>query len=77
MSEHSVKIESKDQLTHDVLKFVVDKPHGFEFTPGQATEVDINKKGWREEGRPFTFTSLPNDDHLEFTVKKPIPNATA
>jgi|SRR6056297_1346224 len=69
MSEHNVKIESKNQVTHDVLQFVVDKPSGFEFTPGQATEVDINKKGWREEGRPFTFTSLPEDNYLEFTVK--------
>lgn len=69
MSEHKVKIKSTNKVTHDVREFVVDKPEGFEFTPGQATEVDINKPGWRKEDRPFTFTSLPEDDYLEFTVK--------
>ena len=69
MSEHKVKIKSTDEVTYDVREFVVDKPKGFKFTPGQATEVDINKPGWRREDRPFTFTSLPEDDHLEFTVK--------
>src|SRR6185503_12929638 len=37
--------------------------------PGQATEVAINKNGWREEKRPFTFTSLPMHSYLEFTIK--------
>ncbi len=69
MSEHIVKIHSTDTVTHDVLEFVVDKPQGFEFTPGQATEVEINKPGWKKEDRPFTFTSLPEDEYLEFTVK--------
>lgn len=69
MSEHKVKIQSTDKITHDVRAFVVDKPEGFKFTPGQATEVEINEPGWRKEDRPFTFTSLPEDDHLEFTVK--------
>ena len=45
------------------------KPAGYTFTSGQATEVAINKKEWTEEKRPFTFTSLPGDDHLEFTIK--------
>jgi ferredoxin-NADP reductase len=37
--------------------------------PGQATEVSIMKEGWGEEKRPFTFTSVPADDFLEFVVK--------
>jgi uncharacterized membrane protein YphA (DoxX/SURF4 family) len=28
------------------------------FTPGQAKEVSINKKGWQNEKKPFTFTCL-------------------
>ena len=69
MEEHIVKIRSVRNATHDVLRFVVDKPAGYTFVPGQATEVAINKKEWLEERRPFTFTSLPGDDHLEFTIK--------
>ena len=37
--------------------------------PGQATEISINKEGWQNEKRPFTFTCLPKDDYLEFNIK--------
>ena len=69
MEQHLVKIKSIDKVTHDVLKIVTEKPQGSNFTPGQATEVSINKNGWQEEKRPFTFTCLPDDDYLEFTIK--------
>lgn len=67
--EEIVKIKSVGEVTHDVKRFIVEKPKGYEFTPGHATEVSINKEEWREEKRPFTFTSLNEDDHLEFTIK--------
>lgn len=69
MESHIVKITSIEKLTHDVLKIVVDKPAGYTFTPGQATEVSINEAAWKEEKRPFTFTCLPADPFLEFTIK--------
>ena len=69
MEQHIVKIKSIDHITHDVLRIVTEKPQQYTFTPGQATEVSINKKGWQNEKRPFTFTSLPEDDYLEFTIK--------
>jgi ferredoxin-NADP reductase len=52
-----------------VRSFRFTKPAGYSFEPGQATEVSINKEGWREERRPFTFTSLNEWPHLEFTIK--------
>ena len=69
MESHIVKIKSTDHVTHDVVRIIFEKPAGYTFTPGQATEVAINKNGWKEERRPFTFTSLPGEDHLEFTIK--------
>jgi ferredoxin-NADP reductase len=69
MKQHKVKVKSVDKITHDVLKIVTEKPNKFSFIPGQATEISINKKGWVDEKRPFTFTSLPQDDYLEFTIK--------
>lgn len=69
MESHIVKIKSTDHVTHDVVRIIFEKPAGYTFTPGQATEVAINKNGWKEERRPFTFTSLPDEDHLEFTIK--------
>lgn len=69
MKQHTVKIKSIQHITHDVLQIVTEKPEAYNFTPGQATEVAINKNGWKAEKRPFTFTNLPEDDRLEFTIK--------
>ncbi len=69
MKEFTVKIKSIEQLTHDVLQIVTEKPTNFKFTPGQATEISINKEGWQDKKRPFTFTSLPDSDFLEFVIK--------
>lgn len=69
MEKQHVKIKSIRHATHDVLQIVTEKPNGINFVPGQATEVFIDKKGWEKEGRPFTFTSLPNANHLEFHIK--------
>jgi len=69
MEEHIVKILSTEPVTHDVRHYKVQKPANYKFTPGQATEVAVNKPGWEKERRPFTFTSLNDWDHLEFTIK--------
>lgn len=67
--QHIVKIMSTAKITRDVLQIVTERPPQYTFVPGQATEVSINKNDWRTEKRPFTFTCLPCDDHLQFTIK--------
>jgi ferredoxin-NADP reductase len=69
MEEHIVRIISIEAVTHNVKRFKVEKPQSYHFIPGQATEVAINLPEWRNERRPFTFTSLNDWDHLEFTIK--------
>jgi len=69
MEEHIVKILSAEWVTHDVRRFKIEKPKGYSFIPGQATDVAINKPEWNNEKRPFTFTALNEWDHLEFTIK--------
>jgi ferredoxin-NADP reductase len=69
MEQHTVKVKSVDKVTHDVLKIVTEKPSSYIFNPGQATDVAINKNGWQNEIRPFTFTCLPQDNYIEFTIK--------
>lgn len=64
-----LKLLSKEFITHDVLHLVLQKPGDLLYHPGQAADISINKKGWEEELRPFTFTSLPAENHLEFTIK--------
>ncbi|MCO5269532.1 MAG: flavodoxin reductase [Brumimicrobium sp.] len=69
MKNKLLKVLSVRYLTHDVLEIRIEKPQGVSYLPGQATELAINKSGWENEGRPFTFTSLPTDDYLEFCIK--------
>lgn len=70
MEKHIVKILSITEVTHDVKSFRIEKPSGYGFSPGQATEVSVNKPGWEKERRPFTFTSLNDESTLEFTIKR-------
>jgi len=67
--EHIVKILDTEYVTHNVKRFKVSKPDSYKYKPGQATDVVINLPEWKEERRPFTFTSLNEWDHLEFTIK--------
>src|ERR1017187_379843 len=69
MQQHTVKIKSIDKIMHDVLQIVTEKPLQYTFTPGQATEVSINRNGWKDKKNPFTFTCLPENGCLEFTIK--------
>ena len=67
--EFEVAILDIKQATHNVRHYKIQRPKDYQFIPGQATEVAINKEGFRQERRPFTFTSLPDADYLEFTIK--------
>ena len=69
MKHPIVMIQSIKHITHDMLQVVTEKPKGYNFTPGQATHIAINKPDWKTKANPFTFTSLPEDDFLEFCIK--------
>jgi ferredoxin-NADP reductase len=70
MEEHIVKILETGILTHDVRYFRVEKPVGYTYIPGQATEVSVNTPALKDERRPFTFTSLVTAPFLEFMIKR-------
>jgi ferredoxin-NADP reductase len=69
-NEFIVRLLETKQVTHNVKRFRMEKPTGYSFKPGQATDVCVNKPGWQEEKRPFTFTCLADDPYLEFTIKR-------
>lgn len=66
---YTCNVLSISQVTHDVHCIRLAKPAGYSFVPGQATDVAVDKEGWRDQNRPFTFTSLNSDPYLEFTIK--------
>jgi ferredoxin-NADP reductase len=69
MTSIVVKILDTFFVTHDVKCFRVEKPEGYTFIPGQATDISINLESWKDKIRPFTFTNLPEDNYLEFMIK--------
>lgn len=68
--EHKVTLLMSEFVTHDVKRFVVTRPDGLDYRPGQGVELAVDEPGWRDKGRPFTPTSLPGDGVLEFTIKR-------
>lgn len=66
---HRVRIEAITPLAHNVFQYDLAKPADIAFEPGQATDLAIARNGWQDEERPFTFTSLPDADRLQFMIK--------
>lgn len=57
-------------VTRDVKQFIVERPQGLVYEPGQGVEMSIPEPDWDDQGRPFTPTGLPDDEVLEFTIKR-------
>lgn len=66
---HRLILDRIEPVTHDTHHLVFPRPEGYTFEPGQATELTLDRDGWRDEGRPFTFVSQPEDETLEFIIK--------
>jgi ferredoxin-NADP reductase len=69
MNKHIVKVLKTDFVTHNVKRFIVEKPEGYNFIAGQATDISINRPALENELRPFTFTCLNAAGYLEFIIK--------
>jgi ferredoxin-NADP reductase len=69
MDQTIVKILEAGFITHDVKRFVVERPPGYDFIPGQATDVSVNLPEWKDVKKPFTFTGLREWNYLEFMIK--------
>lgn len=67
--EHTVDLLHVGFITHDVKQFITTRPDDLDYEPGQGVELALDLDGWRDEGRPFTPTSLADEDVLEFTIK--------
>ena len=69
MAEYIVKIKDTDYLNSEVKRFVLTKPAGYKFIPGQSVFLSINAPGLEDKRRPFTFTGLNKWDVLELMIK--------
>lgn len=65
----TVKIISTNYINYNVKRFVLEKPADIFYRPGQSVRISINKPGWEDKMRPFTFTSLNDWPFLELIIK--------
>jgi len=66
---HKVEILSKKWLNYNVMQLKVERPKGFNFEAGMAIEATLDETGFENKWSPFTMTSLPTQNELEFTIK--------
>lgn len=66
---YEISLKAKEPVTPDTRHYIFTRPEGLDFTPGQATALTLHREGWKDEDRPFTFTSQPEDSQLEFVIK--------
>lgn len=50
--EYEVSLLMSEFVTHDVKRFIVSKPDGFSFTPGEGVELAIDEPAWRNSCVP-------------------------
>ncbi len=67
--KYQSRVLHREAVARNVHLYVVEKPAGFTFRPGQAVELSIDEDKWREDKHPFTITSLPDNPRLEFIIK--------
>lgn len=66
---HTITLREIAHVTHDTVHLSFDRPEGYDWTPGQANRWALDLDGFRDADKPFTITSLPGDEGLEFVVK--------
>lgn len=57
---HRLTLRAIEPVTHDTNHLVFDRPGGYSWRPGQATLLRLDRDGWRDQKRPFTFVSDPD-----------------
>ncbi len=67
---YTFTLRDKAPVTHDTYRLVFDRPEGFDWEAGQCTHWALDADRWRDEDRPFTMTSQPEErDRVEFVIK--------
>ena len=66
---HTLTLKKIEPVTPDTHHLWFDRPEGLNYRPGQAVDLALDRDGWRDEKRPFTPVSLPEEEDLQFVIK--------
>lgn len=64
-----VKIINASYITHNVKRFILERPKDLVYRPGQSALVSINQPDWEDKIRKFSFTSLNDWPFIELIIK--------
>ncbi len=64
-----VKLLNKEKVTHDVIQLTLERPAGYAFTPGQYTELSLQRPGEPLEKAAFSFIGLDSDPEVHLALK--------
>jgi predicted ferric reductase len=63
-------VRDVSRVGRDTWNLVLERPHGFEYLPGQFGFLTLRRKGLPVEEHPFTISSPPTwPDRVTFTIK--------
>ena len=65
----ALTLQKIEPVTHDTWHLVFARPEGFSFEPGQATHITLDRPHLRDQDRPFTMISQPDDETVESVIK--------
>ncbi len=66
---YRAKVLHKQEINHNVMRFHIEKPYGYTFTPGQAIDLSIDRPGYELEVAPFTIFNDVDSSILELIIK--------
>ena len=69
MFPYRAKVLHKQEINHNVMRFQIEKPYGYMFTPGQAIDLSIDQPGYELDVAPFTIINDMESSVLELIIK--------
>lgn len=69
MFPYRAKVLHKQEINHNVMRFQIERPYGYMFTPGQAIDLSIDRPGYELEVAPFTIINDVESAVLELVIK--------
>ena len=67
---HTLILRDVAPLTHDTVRMTFARPDGFpDWEVGQAADLALDRDGWRDEAKPYTFVSPPGSDEIVFVIR--------
>ena len=57
--QYRARLLHRESVAEHVNSYIVEKPDGFEFRPGQAVDLCIDQEGWRETKHPLRLPACP------------------